>query len=143
MLAKKNTKQAEAEINTVIGENTTFEGIITTESSLKVEGTVKGDIRSSGHVIVGTKGFVDGNINAGNLYVAGKINGDVNVQQKTQFVSGGYLHGNIISNDISMEIGSMIDGMCKTNNGMEGLEYKSIPPKNKELPTSDDKTVEV
>ncbi len=143
MFGKNNTKQTEPEVNTIIGEKTTFEGIITTETSLKIEGTMKGDIRSSGHVIIGTTGFVDGNINAGNLYVAGKINGDVNVQQKTQFVSGGYLHGNIISNDISMEIGSVIDGMCKTNNGMEGLEYKSLSQKNKELPTSEDKTIEV
>ena len=140
MFNSKNKKSAC--INTIIGVNTTFEGIITTEEPLKVQGTVKGDIRSSGHVIIDSTGYVEGNINAENLYVAGKICGDVNVINKSQFVAGGYLNGNIVSNDITMEIGSSIDGKCKTNNSIDGFTNKSLPQNtSKELPKAEDNVV--
>ncbi|MEG1384578.1 MAG: polymer-forming cytoskeletal protein, partial [Oscillospiraceae bacterium] len=67
----------EKSIETIIGEGTEFEGTITSRTALRVDGVVKGDIKSTGSVIIGASGEVSGTITSKQIFIAGTINGNV------------------------------------------------------------------
>lgn len=128
IMLKKRTDTVS--LATHIGENTRLEGTLITSEPIKIDGFVAGDIKSSSKVVIGPTGVVEGNLNVKQLYVAGHIKGDVFVEEKTQFVSGGHIKGNISSADFIMEMGASIDGMCRTNNKnneLNQLEEYSTP----------------
>ncbi len=81
MLGKKNDKKV-AEISTIIGKETIFEGNLTVNSSIRIDGQVNGKVICSGDVTIGKEGLVKNSITARNLIVAGKVFGDVKVENK-------------------------------------------------------------
>ena len=122
MFGKRETAEevtmttASQSIETIIGEGAEFEGTITTKTALRVDGRVKGDIQSTGSVIIGAAGEVVGKIFAKQMFIAGTVVGNVSAEDRTEFVSGGYLHGDLITGDLIIEKGASLDGNCKTKN---------------------------
>lgn len=104
-------------IETVVGAGAVFEGTISTQTALRVDGTITGDIKSTGTVIVGADGTVNGTVAAADLLIAGTVEGNVTASGRTEFVPGGYLHGDLTTGDLVIQQGAALDGKCKTNNG--------------------------
>lgn len=94
MLAKKNEKKL-AEISTIIGKETTIEGNLTVNSSVRIDGKVFGTVKCSGDVTIGKEGFVKNAITARNLIVAGKVVGNVKVENKVHIYDSGSLDGKV------------------------------------------------
>ncbi|MHA6480706.1 bactofilin family protein [Paenibacillus sp. strain BS8-2] len=96
--------------DTLIGESTIFEGNIRTEASIRIEGSIIGDIVSSGDVIIGENGVANSNVNARDLVLAGQLNGDVAVRGKLTISSTGVLNGNITAASLIIESGGVFNG---------------------------------
>lgn len=67
-------------MQTVIAAQCTIEGDLHTSNSVKVDGTVKGNIRSDAQVILGEKCTVQGDVHSTDLLVFGRLEGNVHVQ---------------------------------------------------------------
>ncbi|MEG2633874.1 MAG: polymer-forming cytoskeletal protein [Oscillospiraceae bacterium] len=128
----------EKSIETIIGEGTEFEGTITSRTALRVDGVVKGD--STGPVIIGASGEVSGTITTKQIFIAGTINGNVVIEDRTEFVSGGYLHGDLITGDLIIEKGASFDGNCKTKNAVNGKLKENNAHSQKNEPKTEQKT---
>ena len=61
MFAEKKTPQI-SEIN-VIGKNTSIIGDIISEGDFRIDGTVEGNVKTNGKVVIGVSGNVNGTIN--------------------------------------------------------------------------------
>ncbi|MDF2837391.1 MAG: polymer-forming cytoskeletal protein [Paenibacillus sp.] len=96
--------------DTLIGEGTIFEGKIRTEASIRIEGSIIGDITSSGDVIIGENGVANSNIIARDLVLAGQLNGDVEARGKLTISSTGILNGNITAASLIIEAGGVFNG---------------------------------
>lgn len=112
------SKPASGKINpdstdTLIGEGTLFEGKIRTEASIRIEGTINGDIISSGDVIIGENGCANSNVTARDLVLAGQLNGDVEVRGKLTICASGVLNGNIAAQSLIIESGGVFNGNSK------------------------------
>ncbi|MDQ6419729.1 polymer-forming cytoskeletal protein [Paenibacillus sp. LHD-117] len=99
--------------DTLIGEGTIFEGKIRSEASIRIEGSIMGDIMSSGDVIIGENGVANSNINARDLILAGQLNGDADVRGKLTINSTGVLNGNISASSLIIESGGVFNGSSK------------------------------
>ncbi|MEK3882975.1 polymer-forming cytoskeletal protein [Paenibacillus sp. PL2-23] len=99
--------------DTLIGEGTTFEGKLKTEASIRIEGTIIGDIMSSGDVIIGENGSATSNVIARDLVLAGQLNGDVEVRGKLTICATGVLNGNIATQALVIESGGVFNGSSK------------------------------
>ena len=70
-------------IGTLVGTGTTIEGTVSYAGGLRIDGTVKGDVRcvngDPGMVIVSELGNVIGEVHAAHLVVSGKIDGPIYV----------------------------------------------------------------
>ena len=60
------------DLETLIGPEAYFQGVMTPRGSLRVEGEIEGDIHEAHTVIIGRNGRVQGNINAENVIVGGR-----------------------------------------------------------------------
>ena len=72
-MGKRTDDYVASKVNSVIGKGTEFEGTIRTKETVRIEGTVKGEIYSEGTLIVGNGGLVDGKIDAANILIGGEV----------------------------------------------------------------------
>lgn len=118
MIPMFKNKQTSVKINpdqtdTLIGEGTIFEGRIKSEASIRIEGSIIGDIESTGDVIIGENGIANSNISARDLVLAGQLNGDLEARGKLTICSTGVLNGNISAQSFIIEPGGVFNGTSK------------------------------
>jgi cytoskeletal protein CcmA (bactofilin family) len=97
--------------NTVIGENISIEGNIRGEEHLVIEGSMKGNVEMEKHnFTVGSKGRVEGEINAQNVKISGQMIGNIKTQSKVQITKEADFMGDIKAKSISVEDGAYFKG---------------------------------
>jgi len=89
---QKNEKKLN-NISTLIGEETNFKGTLEVKSSIRIDGEVKGDVICEGDVTVGKNGYVENQLKARNLYVAGSVKGNIYVKEKIHIYDTGSING--------------------------------------------------
>jgi len=117
------TMNSDTEDITIISHGVKLEGKLTSGGSIRVDGTIQGDINSQANVTVGENGEVTGQINAGIITIGGKVNGSLNAKEKIVLESKAKLKGDIFSKILVVEAGARFDG--KSNMGESKEQYKS------------------
>ena len=108
---KKKNKFVNGE-TTVIGDGTVMDGNLKSNSSVRVDGTVNGDVTTESFVIVGTSGKVQGNIKASDVNIAGEVNGNVRNSGKIELAGKGKLVGDIQTASLAIEESAVFQGSC-------------------------------
>jgi cytoskeletal protein CcmA (bactofilin family) len=111
-LLTKGSAPDPGHIETVIGPETYFQGVVTVRSSLKIEGEVEGDITEARGVYIAGTGRVKGDINAESVVIAGSVAGDVTATAQLELKSKGRIVGNIRTPKLLIEEGASFDGHC-------------------------------
>ena len=106
----KNTKMTET-INT-IGVGTTITGDIQSKGDIRVDGTLKGSINTSGKVVVGKEGIVEGDVVCNSADISGVTKAKITTSQLLSLKSTAKLNGDIITNKLSIEPGASFTGSC-------------------------------
>ena len=96
--------------DTLIGEGTTFEGNLNSKASVRIEGSITGDIECGGDVIIGESGTAHSKLTARDLVLAGTLIGNVKVTGKLTICSTGTLKGNIEAGSFIIEAGGIFNG---------------------------------
>ncbi|MBU9712343.1 bactofilin family protein [Evansella tamaricis] len=126
---KKNEKQLN-EISTVIGELTTVEGNLNVESSIRIDGKVYGEVICSGDVTVGKDGYVERNLKARNLFIAGKVCGDVEVENKVHILETGFFEGSATMSTIVIEENGQFQGKSLMKQSGDGKQVVTLESEN-------------
>ncbi len=119
------------ELNTILGKGAYFEGVITVEHSLRVDGKVKGDVKTSDTLVVGKEGEIEGNVKAKNLVVGGKLNGIVEADGKTVLESRSEFHGEMKTRKLVIDEGATFDGKCSMVG--DDKKFSDITKKNDDI----------
>lgn len=117
---QKNKSGNPGAVETVLGEGVAFEGIISCEGSMKVEGELKGDIKVTSSIVVGPNGSVTGDINAREVIVFGKVTGKIDAGA-LEIKSTGEITGEVLIETLITEAGGIMRAKC---------EMKSPPQKS-------------
>lgn len=115
LTSKQDKKMAEDISNSsnIIGKGTILEGSVETYGNIRVEGTVKGDIKTKSKVALGQSSKVEGNILAQNAEVAGEVSGRIEISDQLLLKPSAIVHGDIITNKLIVESGATFNGGCK------------------------------
>jgi cytoskeletal protein CcmA (bactofilin family) len=100
-------------VETIFSNTTTFSGELNFETSLKIEGSFKGKIRSKGHLIVGENAKVRASIKANSIVIAGEVKGNVEADERLELLPTGKLYGNIKTKKLKMADGVVFEGSCE------------------------------
>lgn len=113
MLKSTSYDGGSSEEATVISKGVKIEGKLSCSGSIRLDGEVQGDISSQSTVIIGENGKVNGQINAENVTIGGKVTGTVRAKEKLVLDAKANLQGDIFSKIVSVEAGAVFNGNCK------------------------------
>lgn len=120
--------QEETKTANFIAPGTTIEGNIISSDDLNVEGTVRGDIRTSSKLVLGPKSVVEGNVIANDAEVAGQITGTAECNGSLTIRSTCVIEGDIVTKSLNVESGSSFNGRCRV--GEAAKSAKKIDTKS-------------
>ncbi len=115
---QKEHSADEARVN-FISAGTVIEGHIVSHEDLHLEGTIKGDIKTTAKLILGKAAIVEGNILAAEAIVAGRITGTVESKGLLAIKSTCVIDGDIITKSLNVESGSSFNGRCKVGGAID------------------------
>jgi len=105
-------------INTIIGPNTSLSGDLETGGFTRVDGSVRGDIKARGRVVVGERARIKGNVSGMNITIGGVVCGNVIADGSLVILSTAVIIGDIITRRIQADDGCFVNGMvnvCPTD----------------------------
>ncbi len=109
-----NTPKTEKpKIETWIGTNTNIMGNISFTGGFSVDGAVEGNISSEdpeSTLILGESGHVIGDVQAGNIYANGRIDGNVIATKKVELHPKARINGDLHYNLLEMAVGAGVNG---------------------------------
>ncbi|MBS1573805.1 MAG: polymer-forming cytoskeletal protein [Bacteroidetes bacterium] len=97
---------------TLISAGTTLKGDISSNSDLRIDGTIIGNIRSSSKIIIGSSGSVEGDIEANQADVNGKVTGNIKIKDLLQLKGECIITGNVQSGKLQVEPTATFNGQC-------------------------------
>ena len=110
----------DAVITTIIGKGSECNGDFNAEGSVRIDGTINGDVNVTGTLIVGATGVINGDVEAQSAVVGGEIIGDVTVKDRTELTATARLIGNISTIVIVIDENAVFQGSCNMNQETPG-----------------------
>jgi cytoskeletal protein CcmA (bactofilin family) len=93
----KKKENLSEEINALLGGGTEFEGKLSFEGAVRVDGKFTGEVHSNGMLIIGEKAIVRANIQAAVVLVRGETHGTINAKTRIEAYSPAKISGEIYS----------------------------------------------
>lgn len=111
-----------AAISTFLGPMARIEGVIEFEGTIRLDGTVEGEIRSKeGTVIIGEKAVIRADINVGVAIIMGEVKGSIEAASRIEVYPPGRVYGDILAPEIAIAAGVVFNGNCAMKDqAMEG-----------------------
>jgi cytoskeletal protein CcmA (bactofilin family) len=124
-------------ISTFLGADSTFEGAIEFQGTIRVDGKVSGKISSKGGtLIVGEKASIDADVSVSVAVVMGEVNGTIDARDRIEVYPPGRIGGDIQAPVISVQPGGIFNGSCAMK--ASGNSSSKTKPTPKILPVSVD-----
>jgi cytoskeletal protein CcmA (bactofilin family) len=108
-VTKGNSDSSSAEMN-IIGRGTVINGEIHTESNMRVDGKIKGKLFCKHTLTVGEAGVIDGEVEAVNGIISGRIKGKLTILDKLVLHSKSSLIGDLKAKKLIIDEGAVFDG---------------------------------
>ncbi|MBI2773833.1 MAG: polymer-forming cytoskeletal protein [Chloroflexi bacterium] len=98
---------------TVIGPGTDFNGKLSFEGTLRIDGTFTGEIVTNDTLIVSETARVNAQITCGTLIVSGEINGNIEAKTAAEFHKPAKIRGDVTTPSLSFEKGVFFHGQSR------------------------------
>lgn len=108
MNGKKGADQGH--IRAFLGEGTEFEGLLSFDGTVRIDGKFKGEIQTADTLIIGETGQIEAEIKAGQVIIMGALNGNVRAVSKVEITSTGRVSGDMLTPTLVVNEGGVIDG---------------------------------
>ena len=125
-----SSKKGEIRITAIIGSDAEFNGDFSSGGSVRVDGTINGDINVAETLILGATGVINGDVVAKAAVIGGEILGNINAPEKTELTSTARVLGDITTNIIVIDEKAVFQGRCDMNQEVPG---KRVRPSSKAL----------
>jgi cytoskeletal protein CcmA (bactofilin family) len=112
---KKRPKSPDrnADLSAYIDEGSEIEGTYTFSGSVMLNGKFKGNIQSTGTLIIGEKGVVNATISAGTVLISGEVVGNVLATERVELRGSARVFGEVEAPVVVVEEGVLFEGHCR------------------------------
>lgn len=102
-----------SDVNTLVGRGSHFEGKMTFEGVVRVDGSFSGEIVSDDTLIIGESAEVRADLDVANVVIYGVVYGNIHATNTVELKPGSHLVGNVVSPSLVVEKGAAFDGSCR------------------------------
>jgi cytoskeletal protein CcmA (bactofilin family) len=88
-------------------------GTVITDSDMRVDGTIEGDVKCSGKLVIGEHGIIKGNVACHNAEIMGQLDGKIEVKHALSLRATSNLRGEINTSTLMIEPNALFNGTCK------------------------------
>lgn len=113
-----------SDLNALLGRGSEFDGKLTFEGTVRIDGKFTGSIVSNDVLVVGEGAKISAEITCGTIIVHGEINGNIKARNLVELHHPAKVRGNIETPVLMIEKGVMFEGQTK----MEGVEKPAQRP---------------
>ena len=99
-----------SEISTLLGRGTTFEGKLTFEGTVRIDGKLKGTVFSDDVLIIGEGATVEADIDIGEIIIQGTLIGNVHAKRGIEVLAPGRVKGDLHTPSLQIEKGVIFEG---------------------------------
>jgi cytoskeletal protein CcmA (bactofilin family) len=114
------------EITTILGKGSAFDGKLTFEGAVRIDGEFSGEIRTDGVLIIGESADVKADIEAATIVIEGSVRGDLSATESIQINSPAKVHGNLATPSLEIQKGSLFEGNCQMG-GQQKPKVQAVP----------------
>jgi cytoskeletal protein CcmA (bactofilin family) len=98
---------------TVIAVGVAVRGSVDSNGTVKVEGSVEGDVTSRAQLLVAKGGIVEGDVIAREAIVGGTVTGSIRAQDRVEIQAGAVVEGDITTRRIMVAEGASLNGQVR------------------------------
>lgn len=112
MFDKTKTKEPQFGTTNRIVEGTVITGDINSKADFRLDGVLIGNYNSSGKLVIGPTGEVQGDITCKNLDIEGKFTGKLQIAELLSVKSKAVIKGEVQTNKLAIEPGAVFEATC-------------------------------
>jgi cytoskeletal protein CcmA (bactofilin family) len=105
--------EVDEDVESIIGEHTTVDGTFKSENSIRIRGSVQGEIESQRSILVEAQANVNAKVTASSITVAGQVNGQIFCSGRVEIRPSGRVIGEINAGTLIMQEGAFFEGNLK------------------------------
>ncbi len=98
-----------------LGPGTFVEGSISTESDIRIDGEIKGNLNCKGRLILGEHGKITGDVDCQNGLIEGQITGTIKVKELLHVKESAKIDGDITTTQLMVQPGAVFNVSCSMN----------------------------
>ena len=96
----------------IVANGTKIVGDLTCEGDLRIDGTVEGNLKTPGKVVVGKSGIIKGTLNGTDAYFEGKFAGKLALSGTLTLKSSAHIEGEVVLGKLEVEPGATFNVTC-------------------------------
>jgi cytoskeletal protein CcmA (bactofilin family) len=120
-----NNPAGGSDLNALLGRGSEFEGKLTFEGTVRIDGKFTGTIVTNDVLVVGEGAKLAAEISCGSIIVHGEVQGNIRAKNGVELHQPARMRGNLECPSIMMEKGVIFEGQCKMENLSQGAPAKS------------------
>ncbi len=112
-----------------IEKNTKIKGDITSEADFRIDGKLEGNVKTSGKVVIGKDGYINGKVECVNADIEGKFNGELSVKELLSLKASAIIEGTVTVAKLAVEPGATFNAACTMGKGATTTTSSTAAPK--------------
>ncbi len=113
-------------VTTLLGKGSEFEGKLSFEGTVRVDGKLTGEIFTDDVLMVGEGAEVNAEVTVGSIVIQGTVRGNITAKRSVEIHSPGRVRGNISTPSLFIEKGVFFDGQCQMD--ASSATSEPLPP---------------
>ncbi len=110
-----------------IAKGTTITGDIISDGDFRIEGTIQGNVKTPGKVVIGKTGMVNGTLKSANADIEGKFSGKILLSDTLSLRASAHVEGETEVGKLAVEPGATFNATCAMKGALKELNSNSKP----------------
>jgi cytoskeletal protein CcmA (bactofilin family) len=105
-----------------IAAGTTITGDIVSEAGFRIDGNIKGTLKTNAKVVIGKDGKIDGTLECSSADIEGTFTGTLKIDGLLSLKSTAVIEGEVTTVKLSVEPGATFNASCSMGKSVKSME---------------------
>lgn len=122
------------EITTLLGRGATFEGKLTFEGTVRIDGRFRGEVFTDDVLVIGEGAIVEAEIDVGEVIIQGTVVGNIKAKRSIEIHAPGRVKGDVHTPSLQIDKGVIFEGRSFMEGATKPASQQQQPAQPKPAP---------